>query len=64
MSSVKNEPLVVRGKPDDLSLAALVLVLTLLGGRAAAGPPPARTRWAGESGRPAPGAWRSSALPR
>ncbi len=63
MSSVKNEPLVVRGNPDDASLAALVLVLTLLGDPAAAGSPPARTRWTGDSWRPAPGAWRSSALP-
>jgi hypothetical protein len=57
------ELLVVRGNPDEESLAALVAVL--LGYAAAAKPAgsPVRSPWAGEPWRQGPGAWRRSALP-
>ncbi|MFJ1764957.1 acyl-CoA carboxylase epsilon subunit [Amycolatopsis sp. NPDC088138] len=64
MSTVDELVLVVRGAPDDASLAALVAVLVRCAGAAAAGPPPPRrSPWAGETWRPGPGAWRRSALP-
>ncbi|WP_329044041.1 acyl-CoA carboxylase subunit epsilon [Amycolatopsis sp. NBC_01488] len=55
--------LVVRGRPDDAELAALVAVLL----RCASSPGPggpSRSAWAGEPWRPAAGGWRRSGLPR
>jgi hypothetical protein len=63
---------VARGEPTAAELAALVVVLSALPGRARgeqAGPP-ARSEWSSPARlmRPAlvagPGAWRASALPR
>ncbi|MDT7800012.1 MAG: Acyl-CoA carboxylase epsilon subunit [Actinomycetota bacterium] len=62
MSTVDELVLVVRGAPDDASLAALVAVLVRCAG-AAEPPPPPRSPWAGETWHPGPGAWRRSSLP-
>jgi hypothetical protein len=62
MSTVDELVLVVRGAPDDASLAALVAVLVRCAA-AAEPPPPPRSPWAGESWCPGPGAWRRSGLP-
>jgi hypothetical protein len=57
---------IVRGRPDDTELAALVAVLTRP--TAAPAPAPAPSRWASprlrEVLRPGPGAWRASGLAR
>jgi hypothetical protein len=55
---------VVRGTPDDASLAAVVSVLAAL--RAAAVPQATRSRspWLGEPWRGGPDAWRLAGLPR
>ncbi|MEA5366954.1 acyl-CoA carboxylase subunit epsilon [Amycolatopsis sp., V23-08] len=62
MSTVDELVLVVRGAPDDASLAALVAVLVRCAAAAEEVPPP-RSPWAGETWSPGPGAWRRSALP-
>ncbi|MFG1645311.1 acyl-CoA carboxylase epsilon subunit [Amycolatopsis sp. NPDC049252] len=63
MSTVDELVLVVRGAPDDASLAALVAVLVRCAGAAGPPPPPPRSPWAGDTWHPGPGAWRRSALP-
>jgi hypothetical protein len=64
---------VVRGQPTAAELAAVVVVLGALAGRARGGQParpPARPEWSSRARlmRPAPvagpGAWRASALPQ
>ncbi|MEO7448934.1 MAG: acyl-CoA carboxylase subunit epsilon [Humibacillus sp.] len=61
--------LVVRGDPSSEELAALVAVLSLVGGATTSPAAPARSAWAdparvlGGAVAP-PGGWRASALPR
>ncbi|MET8854452.1 acyl-CoA carboxylase subunit epsilon [Amycolatopsis sp. NPDC004625] len=56
--------LVVRGCADEVSLAALVLVLAGLAASGGEPSPPPRSGWGGEAWGNGPGAWRRSALPR
>lgn len=55
--------------PSDEELAALIAVLAGLANAAAAGPPTPHSAWSNPAHRlrsplhPAPGAWRTSALP-
>ena len=64
---------IVRGMPADEELAALVAVLFRFSAEPAAPARSAGSRWAastrpgpgsGRVGRPGPGAWRASTLPR
>jgi hypothetical protein len=64
VSTVDDLVVVLRGDPDDASLAALVTVLARLAGAYGERPPAARSAWPGEPWRHAPGAWRRSGLPR
>ncbi|WP_410672042.1 acyl-CoA carboxylase epsilon subunit [Amycolatopsis sp. cmx-4-68] len=64
--SAMPELVVVRGAPDEESLAALVTVLlgyAASGASAASAPPAARPPWTGEPWVPGSGAWRRSGLP-
>jgi hypothetical protein len=64
MSGVEELVLVVRGRPDDADLAALMAVLLRCASSPGSPGGPSRSAWAAEPWRPAAGAWRRSGLPK